>query len=164
MSRTSTPVTGRAAQWLTSRSRREQVLLGAAGAVLLLALLVQLGIVPAWRRLQTAPQEQARLDAQWQRMLGLQAQSAALLRQPRRQFDESALRSSLAPLGETARLELGGHRAELRLQGTRPEALAAWLTQSRAQAGAAVREARLQRAQQDGQVVWNGTLVLDLPR
>lgn len=153
---------GLGAFW-AARSRRERLLLGLAAAVLLLAALVQLGIRPAWQRLQSAPQEQARLDAQWQQMQALQAQSAALRRQPRRAFDEAALRRSLAPLGDTAALELAPGRAQLRLQGARPDALAAWLVQARAQAGVGVAQAQLQREQQGGQVLWKGLLVLELP-
>ena len=154
----------RLGQFLAARTRRERLLLGLGAAAVLLALLVQLALLPAWRRLQSAPQEQAQLDAQWQRMQALKAQSDRLLREKRRQFDEAALRNSLAGLGSTAQLSLNGERAELRLQGTRPEALADWLLQARTQAGAVVREARLQRTQQDGQPAWNGVLLLDLPR
>ncbi len=146
-----------------ARNRRERLLLGAAAAVLLGLALVQLGLRPAWQRLQSAPQEQARLDAQWQRMQGLQAQSAALRRQPQRPFDETALRRSLAPLGETAVLELAPGRARLRLQGARPDALAAWLVQARTQAGVGVSQAQLQRTLQGGQVLWTGALALELP-
>lgn len=151
-------------QFLAARTRRERLLLGLGAAGVLLALLVQLALLPAWRRLQSAPQEQAQLDAQWQRMQALKAQSASLLRQSRRPFDEAALRTSLSSLGNTAQLSLNGERAELRLQGARPEALADWLLQARTQAGAVVREARLQRTPQDGQPAWSGVLLLDLPR
>ncbi len=159
----SPPETTRLGAFWAARSRRERVLLGLAAAALLLAALVQLGMRPAWQRLQSAPQEQARLDAQWQRMQGLQAQSAALRRQPQRAFDEAALRRSLAPLGQTAALELAPGRAQLRLQGARPDALAAWLVQAREQAGVGVAQAQLQREQQGGQVLWRGLLVLELP-
>lgn len=154
----------RAAGFWAARSRRERILLLTAAAVLLLTLGVQLAILPAWHRLQTAPQEHAQLDAQWQRMQALKAQSADLLRQSRRQFDESALRGSLGGLGETAQLSISDARAELRLQGAQPQALADWLLQARTQAGVVVREARLQSAQQQGRPAWNGVLLLELPR
>lgn len=148
----------------TQRSRRERVMLLVAAGVVLLAVLLGLGILPAWRTLQAAPQEKARLDAQWQRMQGLQAQSAALLKQPRREFNEAALRASLAPLGASAQLQIGEKSAELKLQGTPPEALAQWLLNARKESGAVVREAHLQRSSQEGQVGWSGRLVLDLAR
>lgn len=153
-----------ASHFLAARSRRERVLLAVVAALLLLALLLNLGILPAWRRLQAAPQEQARLDAQWQRMQGLQAQSAALLKQPRREFNEMALRSSLAPLGETAQLQLSAPTAELTLRGARPEAVAAWLLASRAEAGVVVRQAHLERSAPEGPTLWSGRLLLELPR
>lgn len=149
-------------QFLAARSHRERVLLGLAALVLLLALLLSLGLLPAWRSLQSASVERTRLQAQWQDMQGLQTQSAALLKQPRRAFDEAALRQGLAPLGETARLQLGAESAELTLENADPQALAAWMLRARQEAGVAVREAHLERRTQDGQAVWSGRLVLAL--
>lgn len=149
-------------QFLAARSRRERVLMGVAAVVLLLALLLSLGLLPAWRSLQNASVERARLQVQWQDMQGLQAQSAALLKQPRRAFDEAALRQGLAPLGGTAQLQLGAESAELTLENADPQALAAWLLRARQEAGVAVREAHLQRRTQDGEEVWSGRLVLAL--
>ncbi len=150
------------ASFLAARSRRERMLLGMAVVGLLMALLLSLGILPAWRTLQSAPDEQARLQAQWQEMQGLQTQAALLLKQPRRSFDEAALRQGLAPLGETVHLKLSAESAELTLQSARPQALAAWMLQARQEAGVVVREAQLQRSVLDGQPVWNGRLVLAL--
>ncbi len=150
------------ASFLAARSRRERMLLGVAVVGLLMALLLNLGILPAWRTLQSAPDEQARLQSQWQEMQGLQTQAALLLKQPRRSFDEAALRQGLAPLGETVHLELSAESAELTLQSARPQALAAWMLRARQEAGVVVREAQLQRSVLDGQLVWNGRLVLAL--
>lgn len=153
-----------AAQFLAARSRRERVLLALGAVLLMVALLVNLGILPAWRALQKAPQEQALLDAQWQHMQRLQTQSNALLKQPRREFSESALRANLAPLGETAQLQMGTQGGELTLRNASPDAVAAWLLKSRAEAGAVVREAHLQRSLQEDRPMWSGRLLLDLPR
>ncbi len=150
------------ASFLAARSRRERMLLGVTAVGLLMALLLSLGVLPAWRTLQSAPDEQARLQAQWQAMQDLQARAALLRKQPRRSFDEAALRRGLAPLGETVRLELSAESAELSLHSARPQALAAWMLQARQEAGVVVREAQLQRSVQDGQPVWNGRLLLAL--
>lgn len=148
---------------LATRSPRERRWLLAAAVLLLLTGVLQLGIRPAWRTLQAAPQARAELDSQWQQMRALQAESAQLRQQPGRRFSQAELRRSLAPLGETARLEMGQGQAQLVLQASPPQALADWLVRARAQAGVRVRQAQLQRAQVGGQTVWNGTLTLELP-
>ena len=145
-----------------ARSRRERLLLATAGAVLALAALVQLGLQPAWRTLQAAPAEQARLDAQWQHMQALKAQSTALRQQPQRRFDEAALRASLAPLGAAAQLSIQGEQARLRLENAPPEAVAAWLLQSRVRSGAVVRQAQLTHSPPGQPPAWSGQLVLAL--
>lgn len=142
-----------------ARSPRERALLTAAGALGLLMLLA-LAVLPAWRSLQAAPQTQARLALQWQRMQALQAEATALQSQARRAFSEAALQSSLLPLGETAQLTMQAGGAELRLQHARPEALAAWLLDSRAKAGAVVRLAQLEQVPHEGRVTWSGRLLL----
>ena len=155
------------------RSLRERVLLGLTAAGLALAALLAVAILPAWRTLQAAPQAQARLDAQWQRMQMLQVESAALLKQAKREFNETALRDSLAPLGASAQLHMGQTSAELSLHNAAPDALALWLLNSRRESGAVVREAHLQRSPAlvqsgnsgpDGPSRWSGRLLLDLPR
>lgn len=151
----------RCMQLWAQRTRREQALLLVASMAALLAVLLGLGVLPAWRSLQAAPLETARLQAQWQRMQALQTQSQALLQQPRRAFNEASLRASLAPLSG-AQLQLGPGGAELRLQGAPPDALAQWLLSARSEAGVVVREAQLQRSQQDGRDAWSGRLALDL--
>lgn len=155
------------------RSRRERALLGLTAAGLVLAALLAVAILPAWRTLQAAPPAQARLDAQWQRMQMLQQQSAVLRKQAKREFNEAALRDSLAPLGASAQLHMGQSSAELRLHNAAPDALALWLLSSRRESGAVVREAHLQRSTalvpsgtsgQSDPSRWTGRLLLDLPR
>jgi general secretion pathway protein M len=155
---TATERSGLAAFW-AARSRRERLLLAGAAALGLLVLL-GLALVPAWRSLQAAPQAQARLSLQWQRMQALQAEATALQGQPRRAFSEAALQTSLLPLGETAQLTLQADGAELRLQHARPEALALWLLQSRTQTGTVIRQAQLEQVRHEGQIAWNGRLLL----
>ncbi len=151
----------RCMQLWAQRTRRERALLLVAALAALLAALLGLGVLPAWRSLQAAPLEKARLQAQWQRMQALQAQAQTLLQQPRRTFNEAGLRASLAPLSG-AQLLLGPAGAELRLQGAPPDALAQWLLSARSEAGVVVREAQLQRSKQDGREAWSGRLGLEL--
>jgi general secretion pathway protein M len=155
------------------RSQRERVLLGLTAAGLVLAAMLLVAILPAWRTLQAAPQTQSRLDAQWQHMQMLQVESAALLKQAKREFKEAALRDSLAPLGASAQLHMGQTSTELSLHNATPDALALWLLNSRRESGAVVREAHLQRnpalvqsgnSGPEGPSRWSGRLLLDLPR
>lgn len=147
------------ATFWAARSRRERLLLALAGALGLLVLL-GLAVVPAWRSLQGAAQAQARLAAQWQQMQALQAEASARQAQPRRTFSEAALRESLRPLGAAAELTLQAGGAELRLQQAPPEALAAWLLESRTQAAVVIRQAQLEPVRLEGRIAWSGRLLL----
>ena len=147
--------------WQTRR-RAERWLLLSAGAALALTALLLLGLRPAWRTLQAAPAEQARLDAQWLRMQALQAQLQPLSQAPQRRFDEVALRASLAPLGAAAQLSIEGEQAQVRLVQAQPEAVAAWLLQSRVRSGAVVRQAQLTHSPPGQPPAWSGQLVLAL--
>ncbi len=165
MSATGVPgAANRLGRFWAERTRRERVLLVVAGAVLLLALLVGLAVRPALRALQDAPEARTHLQLQRQQMEALQAQSAALQKQPRRRYDEAQLRASLAPLGEGARLNVEAGRAQLSLQAAPPEALAGWLLRAREQAGVVVRQAQLRPVQQGGRTLWGGQLTLELDR
>ena len=83
---TSTPVPGAAtplrARWQTL-APREQNLVRAAVALVVLALLWWLALAPALQTLRTAPARHATLDAQLQRMQALQAEAQQLQGAPR---------------------------------------------------------------------------------
>ncbi|MGV2482088.1 UNVERIFIED_CONTAM: type II secretion system protein M, partial [Salmonella enterica subsp. enterica serovar Weltevreden] len=57
---------------------REQMLVGTAGVLVLLALLWWLALAPALQTLRSAPARHAALDAELQRMLQLQAEARQL--------------------------------------------------------------------------------------
>lgn len=145
---------------------REHRLLQAGAVVLLLALVVMLGIQPAWRVLASAPAEQARLQAQWQRMQQLAAQAQPWQTQepvpPRAPADASAALDAAVrqQLGAQARLQLAGERASVSFSAVPPDALARWLQDVRLNARALPVEARLTR---DAAGQWGGTLVMALP-
>lgn len=142
---------------------REKALV--AGAALLVggALFWWVAIAPALATLRGAEPQHLLLDAQLQRMRGLQAQAQALQTQPRQNHDE-ALRlleqSVQQRLGAGARVAVAGDRATVTLAGVAPDALAQWLAQARAQARALPSEARLAR---NAGGLWDGSLVLTLP-
>lgn len=142
---------------------REKLLVGSAAALVALALLWWVAIAPALATLRGADEQHRLLDAQLQRMRGLQAQAQGLQSQPRQGYDEALrlLESSVRQrLGATARMAVVGERVTLTLAGASPDALAQWLTQARVNARALPSEARLNR-NASGQ--WDGTLVLTLP-
>jgi general secretion pathway protein M len=142
---------------------REKALVGGAVLLLTIVLLWLIAIGPALATLRTAEEQHRALDAQLQRMRGLQAQAQTLQAQPK-QGHEEALRllelSVRQRLGTSARLVIAGERATITLSGTPPDALAQWLTQARVNARALPGEARIQR---NAGGLWEGTLVLTLP-
>lgn len=142
---------------------REKVLVAATSAVVVLSLLWLVAIRPALGVLHSAEEQHRALDAQLQQMTALQEQARALQAQPKIGHDEALrlLEASLRErLGTSARLSVSGDRATITLTGTPADALARWLTQSRVDARALPREARLQR---NAAGLWEGTLVLSLP-
>lgn len=157
------------------RSDREQQLLGAGAAVLVLAVLWWVALAPALRTWQQAPARQAALDAQTRQMQQLQAQALAL-KKPLAITRAQALRwlETHIPtgLGPQAQWRLQGDRLSVTLSGTTPAQLAAWLAQAREQAQALPVQAQLQQmpappaakaAGTDSPVLWGGSVLLSLP-
>lgn len=147
---------------------REQSLVRAAALLVGLALLWWVLIAPALGTLRQAEAQQRSLDAQWQRVQGLQAQAQAMQSQPKMGYDDSlrALQASVKQgLGASAQLNVVGDRATVTLRNTPADALAQWLAQARVNARAIPSEARLVRstASPAGPAAWDGTLVLSLP-
>lgn len=154
--------------WL-QRNARERGLLTLAAWVLGLALLWSVALAPALQTWQQAPQKQAALDAQTQRMLQLQAQ-AQRLQAPATVSRSAALKQLEASaqewLGPKARVSLQGEQALVTLQAASPEGLARWLALARNKAQAMPLQAQLKRKPptSPGEAVsWSGTLLLSLP-
>ncbi len=150
------------ARW-AALAPREKLLVGAAAAVVALALLWWVGLAPALQTLRSAPAQHRSLDAQLQRMQALQAQAQALQAQPKQGHDEAlrALEQTIRQrFGTTARYSISADRVSITLTAAAPDTLAQWLTQARVNARALPAEARLTR-NAAGQ--WDGTLVMTLP-
>jgi len=142
---------------------RERALSATAAVVVGFALLWWVGVAPALQTLRGAGTQHAALDAQLQRMRGLQAQAQALQAQPRQGHDDAlrALEQTIRQrLGIAARYSIAGERVNVTLAAVPPDTLAQWLTQARVNARALPAEARLVR-NAAGQ--WDGTLVMTLP-
>jgi general secretion pathway protein M len=151
-------------------SKREQGLLQAALALVLLALLWWLALAPALATLKAAQTQRGELSSQLQQMQRLQAQAKALQAQPRIAFEDARrlLEAALKPLGASVKLGVAGERVTLTLKGASPDALAQALSQARLNAHAVPSEARLVRsapasaASANAAPGWDGTLVLVL--
>jgi general secretion pathway protein M len=107
-----------------------------------------------------APAELDRLEAQFQQMQRVAAESTALRGAPRVSPAQAALalRAATDRLGEHGRLALQGDRATLTLTDVSPDALRAWLVEARSGARAQPVEAQLQRGPQG----YSGTLGVTL--
>ncbi len=157
-------------------SLREQRIVGLAALLLAVALLAGLGIWPAVQKLQRGQAEQQRLSQQLRDMQQLQAR-ANLLKNSRQAAlsapaapaatspvnSEQALRQTLQPLGDTARVQVSDQRVQVTLSGADPTALTTWWAQARSQAKATAQEARLVRRQAGEQLLWDGQVVMGLP-
>jgi general secretion pathway protein M len=151
-----------ARQRLALLSRRERQLLGAMVGVVLVAGLLAVAVLPAWRTLAAAPRQQAELDQRMARMQQLAATAQALkdsgaAQAPAAAEVQRSLETATARLGASARLNLAGGQATLTLRDAEPAALAGWIEQARVNARLAPRTADLRRGD-DGR--WSGTLVL----
>ncbi|QSI29094.1 type II secretion system protein M [Variovorax sp. RKNM96] len=169
------------ARW-AALAMRERQMVGAAIALVALALLWWIALAPALRTLAAAPAEHAQLDAQLQQMATLQNRAKALQSQPRLARDE-ALRSLETSVREglgvnnAQLMTAGGDGATVTLRATPASTVAQWLAQARGNAHAVPREVHLTRAPatppapgskdkdapQLPQVRWEGTVVMALP-
>lgn len=174
------------ARWNALAGRERRMLLAAA-AVVAGAVLWWLALAPALATLRAAQAQHLALDAQLQRMQGLQSQARALQSQPKMSGDD-AQRMLAALLKQTlpgtAQMSVTGDRATVTLKGASADALAQWITQARINAKAIPAEVRLVRSVSAGTgtgagaglggavasasagsraAAWDGTVVLTLP-
>ena len=145
--------------WLARTVRERQAIVLVVAVVVLFAiwsLLVQ----PALRVTREAPAQLDRLDAQYQQMQRIAAESTALRGATKVSATQAtaALRAATDRLGANARLLQQGDRATLTLTGVSPEALKGWLNEARSGARARPVEAQLQR----GPSGYSGTIGLTL--
>ena len=154
------------ARW-TQLAPREKSLLGAALALIALALLWQLMLVPSLHTLRTVTAQGLALDAQLQHMQSLQMQARALQKQAPLTYDDAVRALNLSTkqtLGNTAQVSVVAERANVTLQAARADALAQWLAQARVNARSTPLEAHLTRRATPAGVTWSGRLVMTLPQ
>jgi general secretion pathway protein M len=149
-----------AGTWWQARTRRERQMVVVVLGVLGLFLAWIVAVQPALRIAREAPAQLDRLDAQYQQMQRVAAESVALRAAPRVSLSQAtaALKAATERLGDRAKLSLQGERATVTLTGVNPEALRAWLGEARSGARARPVEAQLQRSAQG----YSGTLGLTL--
>jgi general secretion pathway protein M len=144
----------------TSLAPRERRLVGLAGAVVGLGLLMGLGLQPAWRTLQEAPARIAALEAQRLVMQGQAADAARWRAVPPLPSGQAgaALQAATQRLSPRARLSLQGDRAVLTFEALAPAELQAWLAEARA--GARARPVEAQWSNQPSGLAGRVTLAL----
>jgi general secretion pathway protein M len=160
--RNSLPLDQLKARW-AGLAPREQAMVAAATALVVLALLWWIALAPALATLRIAGEQHRTLDTQLQHVQRLQAQAKAMQAQPRQGHEEAMRQLEQAirqQLGVSARYSIAGERVTVTLSNTPAPALAQWLTQVRSNARALPGEARLTRNAAGG---WDGSLVLTLP-
>ena len=147
-----------AGTWWVARTQRERQAVVVVALVLGLFAIWSLLVQPALRTAREAPEQLDRLEAQYQQMQRVAAESVALRGAARVSPTQavSALKAATDRLGGNARLALQGDRATLTLTGVSPDALRAWLLEARSGARARPVEAQLQR----GASGYNGTLTM----
>ncbi|WP_298011221.1 type II secretion system protein GspM [uncultured Aquabacterium sp.] len=148
------------ARWATL-AVRERRLVTAALWLAALALLVLIGIRPAWRTLEQTPVQQRELGLQLDEMRRLADEAQALRNRPPvpPAQAEAALRAASDRLGPGARLMVQGDRATLVLESVSGEALATWLEEARAGARVRPLEATLNQTR-PGQYAGNVVVAL----
>ena len=133
--------------WWRGRTPRERQAVSLVGAVLGLFIVWSVLVQPALRTVREAPAQLDRLEAQYQQMQRVAAESSALRGAAR----VSPTQATAALRSATERL---GDRATLTLIGVSPEALRGWLVEARSGARARPVDAQLQR----GPAGYSGTL------
>lgn len=154
-----------AARW-SALAPRERALVGAALALIGLALLWVTALAPAWRTVRDAQSRHGALQSRMDQMLQLQAQARQLQALPRVSREEAVRwldQSVKTRLGAASQFTVIGDRANVTLRGTSAEALAAWVGQARANARLVPLEAQLNRTGAGPATAWDGTIVLALP-
>lgn len=142
------PSTTRPPAWWQRLNPRERLGVGLAATVLVLGVLLGGLVRPAWQRLQAAPAQQARLDAQWQAMQALAAQAKALQGLPPRSVDErlQALETATRRhLGAGSTVKRVNDDITVQLQASPPQAVALWLAEVRVNAQLTPSGVRLNR-------------------
>jgi general secretion pathway protein M len=149
-----------AGTWWKARTARERQAVTAVAVVLGLFAAWSLTVQPALNTLREAPAQLDRLDAQYQQMQRIAAETTGLRGASRVSQAQAglALKAATDRLGDRGRLTLQGDRASLSLSGVSPEALRAWLGEARSGARARPIEAQLQR----GPRGYIGTLVVTI--
>ena len=146
--------------WLRA-SAREQVALRIAATLLVLALVWWVGLQPALKTLKNARTQAPVVRAQYEQMLQLQAQAAALRAQVQQPVSDpkAVLQDSISTLEKNARVALAGERATVSFKQARPADLALWLEQLRLKAHSSVLEMHMTQAAG----LWSGSVLVQLP-
>jgi general secretion pathway protein M len=149
--------------WWRQRVPREQALLVACTALVLLALLWSLALAPALKTLRQHTVRSAQLQTTLAHMQSLQAQAQGLQGQGKQdaaQAQQALQNQTASLLGPQAVVALRSGGATVTLRSASPQALGRWLATIRTEAHAQVVQSRLQRNAEG----WSGSVQLSLPQ
>jgi general secretion pathway protein M len=154
------PLRERAQAAWSQLAPRERAGMAAAGAALLLLVLVMGALQPALRTLREAPAQRAQVEAALAQMQRDAAEVQRLRALPAVNPPQAAaaLQAATQLLGPEAKLSLQGDRAVLEFSNLDGERLGAWLAEVRSAARAKPLEAQLQR----GERGYGGRILLQL--
>ena len=149
-------------------SVRERNGISAAAAVLVLALLWQVGLAPALKVWRDSPTRHAQLDRQQAALVALQSQARGLQAQPvlTRQEATQSLTQLTRDLLPGAQLSALADHQRVIVKGVSGASLAQWLSAIRQTAQASVIDLRLQRSPTSSETSaqWDGQITLQLPQ
>jgi general secretion pathway protein M len=153
------------ARW-AALAPREQRGLTLAAAALLVALAWMVLLAPALRTLGGVDKQNAKLNAELERMQAMQTRATMLQSKPEvvPQDTLKALQSATTVLGKGASLQVAGDHATVTVKQISAQSLAPWFTPVSA-AGLSPSDVHLQRSPgaNGAEPLWNGVLVFRLP-
>ena len=158
------------ARW-QALSPREQRGVSALGTLLAVCVFWLVAIAPALNTWRDSDHRRARIEQQHAHMLALQAQAQALQARTPLSRDEALRSLQSLSVGTPMPLSVQGDRVSVQLKAVPAHTLAHWLAQAHRQAQTLPIEAHLTRstsgttrATTSTEVMWDGQLVLQLPR
>lgn len=145
---------------------QERSMITVIAALLVFAVVWLQLLAPARVTLRTAETQAKVLGAQMQQMQKMRSEALDLQKQPALNFD-AALKALSAltqqTLGAHAQMTNTSEHASVTLREVPADVLAQWLVQARINARSVPIEAQLSRSSADGQVAWNGVVLMSLP-
>jgi general secretion pathway protein M len=150
--------------WFDQRHPREQRLVVALALLASFALVWWIAIAPALQTYRASGDAHAKLDDELAQMQAMAASAKQLKTLPKVSAAQAQmwLDASIKKLGK-ANMSTQGNRVQVSFASVTPEVLAAWLAEARSAAQLLAVQANWKRTAQATEVLWDGSLVFELP-